>query len=225
MVARPKRDGSVAESAPVIPIRPVSAPLQAVPTPKPAKTSVALPSLGKPAGKKADRIEVPGNEQLVEEAWQLKQELDSAESLYKAKRDEIVVQATAFRTGEEECGRFLRNLYMLGQSQPCRVTFKEQFKSIKPEVADWLRANLGERGSELFVLGSRVTLREGMLERLRQKLGAEFSMFVSEEPEIRPVEDFMERRFALRPSLTAEQNATLDAVTQDRQYSPTVTWK
>lgn len=178
--------------------------------------------------KTTDKAELAGFESQVDKLIEIKEQLESLESEMKAVRAEVQPAAAEARVAKETGdGACVKSVLVHGTKRPVRFTFADSFKAIAASFETVLRQHLGTAFDSILKRHDKIVVREGVTAaKLTEILGAEKVAELFEvTPQILVQDGGYERRAALRPTLTVEQNTAVDMVFDQVAYEPRLNTK
>jgi len=192
---------------------------------------VQVIQLTKPAKKGATgqtpKLEVTGLEPQIAAMRQRLGQIESLKAQQAIDEKMVLDKVKVERVAAEADGDLYKTaLVNSADGVPAKVTFKNQFKQISTEHEGDLRTALKTAYDALFTTKHEVKLRDGVtIEQLKAALGDKLGLLFDVTPYIAPQSDFMEKRAALRRTLDKNTNKTLDSVTDQAQYCPSMSLK
>ena len=176
---------------------------------------------------KSPNLDIEGHGERVVRMRKRHAQIESLKTEQELDKDELMEAVKSSRLEAEEEGEFYRiALVKSADDTPAKVIFKNMFKQIDIGHESELRKYLKKGYDPLFETRYSVKLRNNKsVERLRELLGNDLDLLFEVTPFVSPVDDFMEKRAQLRPTLDKKVNATVDNVTDQAQYQPQINLK
>jgi hypothetical protein len=186
----------------------------------------------KPVAKKSakkDALVLTGHEETAARVRDRAREIETLEAEQKQDAAALIEAGRVFRREAEASGSFHKTVKVATDDQPISLVFSDRYSPVAVENEDALRDCLGSQYDAMFRRECKVSQRKDMnLEALKALLGDKFDAFASAfdvKEVLVPVDGFMETRANLRPSLSAELNATVDGIVDQVQFKPSVRTK
>lgn len=174
---------------------------------------------------KSEVAELPNCEELAQRMIARKVEMDALEAEHKLDEEELRNLSLSHMWHLEESGQVVKSV----QSCGLLVSRKNQFKPLDPEFYGTFADAFGKKiADQLLEPSLELKVRKGQAEKLLaacEKAGINLSEFCDVEKSHRPSKEFIDRRAALRGSMSAEKNQALDEVAKDVSYSPSISYK
>jgi len=176
---------------------------------------------------KKPKLEVTGQEDLVDELIRINEELESLKTELRMGKETLIKVARDEMRDAERSGTFAQTCIVKGTGQDARVTRVDKFSKIDTSKVDILVDLLGDLYEDLFEQRTEVALKVPfeLLDREARSAGIDLSKFLDNRHHISPKKGFLARRAELRPELGEEENVALDAITDVAAYSPRVGFK
>jgi uncharacterized small protein (DUF1192 family) len=187
----------------------------------------------KPVAKKSakkDALVLLGHEETAARVRDRAREIETLEAEQKQDAAALIEASRVFRREAEAEGNFHKTVKVAtATDDTISLVFSDRYSPVAVENEDALRDCLGSQYDAMFRRECKVSQRKDMnLEALKALLGDKFDAFASAfdvKEVLVPVDGFMETRANLRPSLSAELNATVDGIVDQVQFKPSVRTK
>ena len=180
--------------------------------------------------KKSSKINlvIPGYEPVVDRAIERGRKIDSLKTEQDMDLEMLRAVAVEHMYQYEESGRFTKTAYISGTETNASVTRKDSFSKLDignkstliDIVGDELYSQLYEEKVEVKLVGSFEMLRKQCA-----KAGIDIEAYFSVTEYIAPCDNFLESRAKLRGSLDERKNSSLDKLTENIAYTPSVRLK
>lgn len=125
----------------------------------------------------------------------------------------------------ERKGIFTKTIIFLGAKLNACYTFKDSYRTIDVGLEDKLKMVLGNVYDLFFTRKREWTVREGMMEKLLEKLGDKAPDYLEQKEWLEPVENFREMIFDVRKNLDHDQKETLDSLLGQIASKPSLSMK
>lgn len=184
-------------------------------------------------GRKKDdgKLTVKGHEKTAAKMRERQEQIDSLTAEQKADKETIIGKMRELRVEKEKQGEFFPTLLLESDDgKPVPVIFQDKYQKVDVQHKAALQSALGDHFDTLVSSGVDIKFRKDVdIEMLKSKLGEEaFAVLegmVDFTPYLKFTSGFMERRAALRRSMGADLNDTLDELVVQVQADPQIRLK
>lgn len=197
----------------------------------PAAAPLILTKPSKAAGgKKKEKLSITGFEKTAAQMRARQEQIDSLVAEQDSDKAKVIEVCKKERRDAEVAGDFFSTcLLESDDGKPVQVAFQNKFSKVDVAHEDALRSAMNGQYETLFRRGVEISVKDGVtLDKLQKALGDRFDALAAlvDLSEFLVLDrDFMSKRAALRPALDAATNATIDQITDQTQYKPSIRTK
>jgi len=170
-------------------------------------------------------IEIGGREKnvpVVDYCITLSQQIENLTAEKRMHEGTLIDAAQDAKNEQADADNFVKTVNVSGTEMKIQIQFKDAYSKMDISMESPLQQIFGEKYAVMFVKETVSTVREGMMEALKDCLGDDFDRFFDTDESIKPTKDFQANYFALRKSLKADQKATVAKVLEAAQAKPSV---
>ena len=184
-------------------------------------------------GKGVAKVELHGHEKIIDRIVEIVAQQENLDTELRILREPVQVAAKVERTrAEVQTGKTIKTVAVHGTDRPAHFTWKNVYQTTDIAHGPALRACLGPYFDTLFEGSVNLKFRDrssagrrNATTILRDALGERFDVLFEAVPEIAAKEELMEKRSALRKTLTPAQNEALDQILGQIQANPSLSVK
>lgn len=160
---------------------------------------------------------------VVDRCITINQEIESLASQLKLYETDIVEAARTAKKDEADDDNFVKTVEVKGTEFKIQIQFRDAYSKMDFSMRDPLKQIFGDsKYAIMFTEETNHTLRAEKINSLKELLGDKFADFFQTDECVKPSSEFQYNYFAMRKSLKADQQVTVQKVLDACQSKPAV---